>query len=277
LKEDFDFVLSPGDYCGNERLAKLYFKYAYGKKEEEIPEKIKKEIKKLDKISLNAGIKVVRELKNLKRPIYGIRGNWDPLPWEVDIGSQSVVAGVKKQAIRFARSSRRIIEFIDFKLKNAESFVILGGRSSTSPGKINPSRIKRIKRTLDKKEAIKYIALVKKHYNNRKKRLEDLFKKSIKSGKNIIFLTHNAPYRTKLDKVKKGPARGKHYGSFLEKELIKKYKPQLVICGHMHEHQGVINIGKTKVVAAGPASEGKAAIIELDKNNYKIDNIRFIK
>ena len=45
----------------------------------------------------------------------------------------------------------------------------------------------------------------------------------------------------------------------------------------MHEYQGIKRIGKTKVVAIGPAYEGKASIIETDDKNYKIGNIKFIK
>ncbi len=47
-REKPDIILTPGDFCGNERLGKLYFKWEY-KNKEKTPNYIKKEIKYLQK------------------------------------------------------------------------------------------------------------------------------------------------------------------------------------------------------------------------------------
>jgi Icc-related predicted phosphoesterase len=246
-KEDFDIILSPGDYCGNEKLAKLFFKHVYGTDKENIPKKIKKRLEKLDKISDMAGIKIIKKMKKIDKLIMGIRGNWDPKHGETDIGLESEYD--KNNLKRFDKLQDKDFQLIDFKLKKLDGFQLIGGVSSTSPGKRNKEN--------------------KIHYDKRKKKYENVFKKSGKSKLPVIFLTHNCPYRTKLDKIKKGPQKGKHYGSYLEKELIKKYKPKLVICGHIHEGFGKQKVGRTLVVNTGSAREGKAAIIDTDTLEVK--------
>ena len=93
----------------------------------------------------------------------------------------------------------------------------------------------------------------------------------------VLFLTHNCPYNTKLDKLKRGPQKGKHFGSYLEKELIKKYAPNIVLCGHVHENQGKHMIGKTLVVNPGAAVDGKAAIIDFNEKHNKVEKVKFLK
>ena len=44
---------------------------------------------------------------------------------------------------------------------------------------------------------------------------------------------------------------GKHVGFKGYTEFIKKNKPTLFICGHMHEYQGEKKVGKTMIVATG--------------------------
>jgi len=113
---------------------------------------------------------------------------------------------------------------------------------------------------------------IKKDYKVHKKKMSKFFK----GAKNTIFISHNVPYMTKLDNIsQKGHvlARNKHYGSYLVKQLIKKYQPRLVIAGHMHENPGKIRIGKTIVVNPGAAMDGRAALIELTDKHIRV---RFI-
>jgi len=43
----------------------------------------------------------------------------------------------------------------------------------------------------------------------------------------------------------------------------------------MHEYQGISKLGKTTIIATGPAQEGKAAIIEL--HEHAKPKIKFVK
>jgi len=266
-KEKIDMILSSGDYCGNERLGKLEFEYYYGY-DKEVPKKIEKEVKRLEKKSTNDGINVVKELKKLNVDFLGVRGNWDPLPWFYDIGSSRKDNETRdsKRLIKFQTKSFR---FIDFKLLDFKTFVFVCGTSSTYPGRIDKKSL----RNANAKEKRKKL----KEYAKRKKKYERIFMRAKKTKKPIIFLTHNSPYNTKLDKIKKGPAKGNHFGSFLEREMIRRFKPELVICGHMHENQGKDKLDGSVVVNSGSFMEKKFAIIDWDEEKGKVRKIKFVK
>ena len=73
--------------------------------------------------------------------------------------------------------------------------------------------------------------------------------KKIKKGEKIVLLLHGPPYGTNADELTKGT----YCGNKSYTEWIKKMKPELVVCGHIHENflrKG--RIGKTLVVNPGP-------------------------
>ncbi len=76
----------------------------------------------------------------------------------------------------------------------------------------------------------------------------------VKDSKFKIVLAHEPPDGTKLAL--------KFRGSKALREFIEKYQPDLVICGHIHEAQGMYErLGKTFIINPGP--EGK--IIDLER------------
>ncbi len=75
-----------------------------------------------------------------------------------------------------------------------------------------------------------------------KKRLDKL----LKENKNSIILAHNPPYGY-VDKI----VSGKHVGSRILLNAIKKHQPKIALCGHIHESKGEARIGKTKVYNLG--------------------------
>jgi Icc-related predicted phosphoesterase len=93
----------------------------------------------------------------------------------------------------------------------------------------------------------------------------------------FFFLIHDPPYGF-FDKVlnKDSPLNNKHVGDKYFLQYIKKYKPSLVISGHMHEYQGLKKLGKSTIIATGSAKEGKAVIIDINPHTGKINNIDFI-
>lgn len=65
-------------------------------------------------------------------------------------------------------------------------------------------------------------------------------------AKDPVFISHCPPYG-KLDVV---PKVG-HRGSKLILDVVKKYQPRYVLCGHIHEGKGKAKVGKTQVINAG--------------------------
>jgi len=88
----------------------------------------------------------------------------------------------------------------------------------------------------------------------RKKKLDNLLKKN----EDAILLSHAPPY-SYLDKIHSG----KHVGSKILLNAIKKYQPKLVLCGHIHEAKGKAKIGKTIVYNLGDG--GDYAVFDVDK------------
>lgn len=270
-QESPDYILSPGDFCGNKQLAKLYFKYAYGKTEDEIPKHIKKRLDLLDKIAMRDGIKVIQKLKSLNIPIFAIRGNWDPTPFGHDLISKVDKKSVKK----FEKLQDKNLNFVDFKTLDFVDFVLVGGVSSTAP--INPKQytVNKVEeqRDLSRSDAKKYLKELNKNWKIRQKDYEDAFRVAKKLNKEIIFLTHNTPYKTKLDLLKRGPQKWKHYGSFQEKLIIKEFKPELVLCGHIHENFGKDMINKSIIANSGSAMQNQYVILDTETMMVKFKTL----
>lgn len=74
-----------------------------------------------------------------------------------------------------------------------------------------------------------------------------------------VFVPHAPPVRTTLDRLRDG----RHVGSTAVREFIERRKPDLVVCGHIHEARGMDRIGSTVVINCGPAGRGYYAILDL--------------
>lgn len=76
-----------------------------------------------------------------------------------------------------------------------------------------------------------------------------------------VLVSHAPPHGLQ-DKV----FLGMHAGSKELREIIDKYKPRLVLCGHIHEDPGTTTIDKTIVVNCSLGKHGEGALIEINKN-----------
>jgi hypothetical protein len=88
------------------------------------------------------------------------------------------------------------------------------------------------------------------------KRRESRLNKLLEENRNSILISHSPPYGV-VDKA----YNGKHVGSKIVLEAIRKYKPKLVLCGHIHEAKGKARIGKTEIYNLG--SRGSYKILEI--------------
>jgi len=87
-------------------------------------------------------------------------------------------------------------------------------------------------------------------------------------GKVDILICHQPPYGY-LDKVssKYNPPKhwiGKHAGSKVILNYIKKHHPKYVFCGHIHEAKGKAKIGNTEIYNVG--YNGDYLILDTEKN-----------
>jgi len=81
-----------------------------------------------------------------------------------------------------------------------------------------------------------------------------------------ILISHPPPYGH-FDTV-----GGMHVGSKAVMDAISKYRPLMVLCGHIHEHEGQEIIDSTLVVKLGAANAHRAADITIDSDI----NVKFI-
>ena len=88
-------------------------------------------------------------------------------------------------------------------------------------------------------------------FSSRYRDLEEItkkFKNTLKKDQKVIFVTHAPVYGTKTDYLDFAG----HVGSKSAREFISEINPTIVICGHLHENEGVIDhVGKTLVINPG--------------------------
>lgn len=83
----------------------------------------------------------------------------------------------------------------------------------------------------------------------------------VKNCKVKVFVPHAPPYGTNVDIIHLGI----HVGSTAVRDFIEEYKPDMVICGHIHEGRGRDQIENTVIVNCGMAGRGHYAVIEIGK------------
>jgi hypothetical protein len=93
--------------------------------------------------------------------------------------------------------------------------------------------------------------------------LDKLAAEGRQKGDYLVLLSHSPPYCT-LDRIEAGNVGCKAVADMLG-------KVDLIVCGHIHEDKGVMEVEGTTVVNTGMASEGSAALIELDEKSGKLD------
>lgn len=258
--KEVDLIISSGDFADTSILRDIEFKNWDKIKEEglgleEIVGKVKyKNILKKTVYSTNYPLKV---LKSFNKPIITVYGNSDFLNKEVKkyglIGFED-----KCKALKIKILKTNLIKINNFYIAGFSGY-----RDAILKGLIKET-----------KESKSNVLKINKKWEDR---LDNLFER-IKKPERTIFIAHDPPLGY-FDKVnfKASPLNGKHVGDGYFLKYLKKYQPSLMICGHMHEYQGIREIGKTNIISVGPAYKGKAAIIEIDGERKKFKSVRFLK
>jgi putative phosphoesterase len=81
-----------------------------------------------------------------------------------------------------------------------------------------------------------------------------------------ILISHAPPFNTRMDRM----FIGVHVGSKSIREYVEKIRPDIVVCGHIHEARGVDQLGKTLIINPGPFPK-HYALVEIDSAvNYQM-------
>lgn len=238
-KEKIDLVVSNGDFFPF-IYRDLWFKHCY-RTDVNLWDVIgRKKYVSLVKKDLASGERALRALNDVSVPVITVVGNVDYTPLQDTYDERPPRDDLRRQDLLspLLKKYKNIRRF-DYSYFIFGEYVFIGSYGGSSPGLVKS-----------------------KNYKKYRKKLEVMFKRFI--GKKIIFVSHNVPYNTKLDKIGShahAAVRGKHYGSKLIRRVIDRWQPFVHIGGHIHEGRGMQKLGKTLCVNPGAAHEGKAALI----------------
>ena len=250
-KEKIELVVSNGDFFPFV-YRDLWFKHCYWTDVNLWAVIGRKKYVSLVNEDLKRGEQVIRKLDALGVPVITVVGNVDYIslndssderPSKYDLRRRDLFDRILKKYLNIKRFDYSFVQFGDY--------VFIGAYGGSFPGHVKSKSFRRYR-----------------------KKLDVLFRRF--NGRKIIFVSHNVPYNTKLDKISMKAhkaVRGKHYGSKLIRRVIDKWQPVLHIGGHIHEGRGMQKLGKTLCVNPGAAHEGKAAVINIKNGKIKV---RFI-
>jgi Icc-related predicted phosphoesterase len=236
--KDVDLILLTGDLGSANLMRKMAFENI-GRRKQGMPEKEfpKQQRKRAIMEAYNSTIKLVKYLSQ-SAPVYTIFGNVESSNARTRQHSKEI--GVKLPFLYNALTSTKGVRVINNVAANFQG-VRVGGLEYF----VGTDWVERFKPS-DFEEKMK-----------KAKKETKKAKNALKNFNNVdILVCHQPPYGV-LDKVtaKFAPKgwQGKHAGSKLILNYIKRRPPMYVFCGHIHESEGVKRIGKTEVYNLGVA------------------------
>ncbi|MEK6858624.1 MAG: metallophosphoesterase [Nanoarchaeota archaeon] len=247
-KEKIDLVVSNGDFFPF-IYRDVWFTHCY-RTDVNLWDVIgRKKYVALVKKDLKLGDRALHALNKVPVPVITVVGNIDYTSLQDSYDERPPKEDLRRQDLLnpLLRNYKNIYRF-DYSYFVFGNYVFIGAYGGSSPGLVKS-----------------------RHYKKYRKKLEVLFKRF--KGKKIIFVSHNVPYNTKLDKIGRHAhvaVRGKHYGSKLIRRVIDRWQPLVHLGGHIHEGRGKQTLGKTLCVNPGAAHEGQAAVITLNAEKVKV-------
>ncbi|NCN86788.1 hypothetical protein GW932_03065 [archaeon] len=267
--KNVDMIISLGDYRGIEGQDDYYIEMFKRFKEGKgylSPEKYfgEKKYKRLEKKAYIDMKKVLLYLNNTKKPVYTIMGNYDHSLYKFPFQKNFSEKGGTD--VKWFKTLDRI-ESVNYKIKKINGIEFFGFGGYMDDESNLPDR----KNTNLSKNQIKKL----RRFDKTKEGFFSLVDKMKEKG---IFVLHYPP-ASKFGKVanKKNPYFGNNVGIRYFTEVIKEKKPYFVLCGHMHEHQGMMKLYGVPLISVGCAHEGKGCVIDFDFDKKKLVDVKFIK
>ena len=94
---------------------------------------------------------------------------------------------------------------------------------------------------------------------------EEIARRAMKGWKEVsparwkVFVPHAPPYNTQLDVTHSG----RHVGSTAVRKFIEQFRPDAVVCGHIHEARGTDTLGTSRIINCGPAGQGWCGFVRI--------------
>jgi len=244
IPKNVDLILIMGDLPKSDLARKIYL----GRKKEEINLSKKDSLlwKKMhDEIS-SSSLNVAKSFSSIG-PVYSLLGNVGTTT-DLKIKIEEKKLGIKLTYIREELEKIKNFHLVRNGVKN------IGGL-----------RIGFLDYFLDECWIKEFEGNYRGRENRGKKETANVKKILERFGNVDILVSHLPPYGV-LDKVnsKFVPKywKGKHAGSKVVLDYIKKKQPRYVFCGHIHEGKGNAKIGKTEICNVG--SEGDYILKDID-------------
>jgi len=261
-KEEFDMVIGVGDYTGIDEWRPFIqhcFKCNKLGKEPKSPQEFfgKKGFRYLLKKDDELARKVLRTLNQFGKPVIFVFGNgddgWYNYPFIAKTRKKYSLQ-VKKKNSNFLKSLNNFID-VNYRTRkwNGINFIGFGGYMD-------------IDAYVEDEEFVENDGpeMVAKRKKRMRKSRELMFKLCKKEKGKKIFVLHYPPKGVfDIIRDKKNLMNGKSAGIRAFREAIVNFKPKLVLCGHMHEYQGMKKIGESLIVNPGDTGEGKYAIVDV--------------
>lgn len=257
-KEAFDLIIGVGDYAGIEDFRPYFRKFfrvlkekgEYLKAEEYFG---KKRYQRLLKRDYAAGRKILSELNKFGKPAIVIFGNsdWCRYPFDRKIGTRDK----RRLYEKYVKSLKNIREINYGIMRYGELDIVgFGGYMEV---------MSNIKNEKDKKRLKKRILRMQKA----RKKLFSLLRKSDRTD---ILVLHYPPEGIfDIIRDRKNPYHGESAGVSIFREAVKKFRPRIVLCGHMHEYKGMKKLCGVPIINPGEGARGNYAIIDLEKVSIK--------
>ncbi len=240
VKEEFDFILCTGDLPLSDEIRDLIFSN-WGSKKKIYELVSKSKYLSIYKKAFNSYDKILKWLN--EHPTFLVYGNND-YPFNKIKG----IKYFKPESLNVKLKRFINVHLLTTRIVNYQGIQIIGFSGY---------------RSFNLKFPKKPLISVKQSNDRWVNRLNKVFNK-LNNGFSI-FLAHDVP-RGVLDKINnpKSPLNGKSIGDEYFLKFIKKYQPNVMVCGHMHENQGLKRVGKTLVINAGYAHDGHYALLDTD-------------